>query len=179
MAVIDLQNTLPGMGALITYRKETGYPFAALAEAVINGESELSKAEREMILAFVSFKNNCFYCLKSHGMVAAKYLNIGFDKLEEIFRFPENTDDRTRILLEIAEAVRQIDVSRSEILLEELKKAGLGEQAFHDAVITASLACFFNRYIEMLKPPVPLDENFYQMISERLMTKGYAGIGRS
>ncbi|HPD64852.1 MAG TPA: carboxymuconolactone decarboxylase family protein [Bacteroidia bacterium] len=178
MPVIDLKNNLPGMGSLIAYRNETGYPLAQFVEAVLNGNSDLSRAERELISAFVSFKNNCQYCLRSHGWVAAKLMNLQYDDVLNIFSSPEKSENRISVLLRIAEAVRVINAEESARLVKEAKEAGISEQGCHDAVLTASVACLFNRYIDMMQAPVPTDEAFYLMIADRLISKGYAGTGQ-
>ena len=46
--------------------------FIALYDSIMEADSGLTKAEREMIAVAVSAENHCFYCLVSHGAILRK-----------------------------------------------------------------------------------------------------------
>jgi len=71
MAHIDLGNDLPGIRGPMAYRPETAKPLNALAEILLRDDNNtLTRGERELIGAFVSSLNDCFFlseCSWSHG----------------------------------------------------------------------------------------------------------------
>ena len=61
MAHIELNNDLPGIRGLMAFRPETEVALNALAETLLrNDDNTLSRGERELIGAYVSYLNDCF-----------------------------------------------------------------------------------------------------------------------
>jgi len=183
MPIIDLKNNLPGMGGLIMFRKEMGIPMAHFVEAVLNGPSDLSRFERELICAYVSYKNHCQYCYKSHSAVAAKHLDVSVDQIELLLEgFSSNyecVEEKLKIILQIAEIIRLNDFDQIETLIAEARKIELSDVAIHDTILTASLASMFNRYVDGMRANLPQDEKMYEMISEKLFRQGYKMTGQN
>ncbi len=73
MAHIKIDETIPGIRSLVLFRPETGRPLYELAQVLLRGPSPLSEAERELIAAYVSHRNECMFCRNSHA-AAARYL---------------------------------------------------------------------------------------------------------
>jgi hypothetical protein len=61
MAHIPLREDLPGILALFDFRPHTAGPLNAFAQALLRGPSPLSAADRELIAAFVSARNECHF----------------------------------------------------------------------------------------------------------------------
>jgi len=61
MAHISLPDGLAGIVGPLTAYPETAEHLNALAQAALRGPSSLSAAEREMIAAYVSARNDCFF----------------------------------------------------------------------------------------------------------------------
>ena len=59
MAYIELGNNLQGIRGLLKYNPVTAYPLLLLAETLLQGNSTLSKGERELIATFTSIKLRC------------------------------------------------------------------------------------------------------------------------
>src|SRR6187399_2259354 len=74
MPYIPLENHLPGVTGLLEYSRETGDALRQLTQVLLRGPSSLSEAERELIAALVSHKNNCFFCATSHTAAADAFL---------------------------------------------------------------------------------------------------------
>src|SRR3954471_7914790 len=70
MAHIDVPEGVPGIRSLVMFRPETGKPLYELAQVLLRGESPLSEAERELIAAYVSYLNDCAFCMNSHAAAA-------------------------------------------------------------------------------------------------------------
>ncbi|MEL6793297.1 MAG: peroxidase-related enzyme, partial [Pseudomonadota bacterium] len=58
---------IPNVLAVYAFEPERLRGFSAMYNALMLGESELTKAEREMIAVVVSSLNHCYYCLVAHG----------------------------------------------------------------------------------------------------------------
>src|SRR3954465_9671610 len=108
MAHIDVPEGVPGIRSLVMFRPETGKPLYDLAQVLLRGESPLSEAERELIAAYVSYLNDCMFCMSSHA-AAARCLfgdekNIVDDVLRDMHR--SNVSDKLKALLHIAGRVQ-------------------------------------------------------------------------
>ena len=62
VAHISLPEGLPGITSGFAFRPETAKPMRELAEILLQGPNTLTSAEREMIAAFVSSRNDCRFC---------------------------------------------------------------------------------------------------------------------
>jgi alkylhydroperoxidase family enzyme len=80
MAHINLENELPGIRGLMAYSPKTEAPLNALAEILLrDDDNTLSRGERELIGAYVSYLNDCFFCQNVHGALAGHYPRYGID----------------------------------------------------------------------------------------------------
>jgi alkylhydroperoxidase family enzyme len=70
MAHILVPEGVPGIRSLVMFRPETGKYLYDLAQVLLRDESPLSPAERELIAAHVSSRNNCMFCMSSHAAAA-------------------------------------------------------------------------------------------------------------
>src|SRR3954470_3011042 len=110
MAYIDLQNDLPGIRGLMAYRPETAKPLNELAEILLRDDNNsLSRGERELIGAYTSYLNDCFFCQNVHGSLAQHYLKCDMPFIDAI---KENYQDapipeKLKSLLSIAASVQQ------------------------------------------------------------------------
>jgi uncharacterized peroxidase-related enzyme len=85
MAHINLENELPGIRGLMAYSPKTEAPLNALAEVLLrDDDNTLSRGERELIGAYVSYLNDCFFCQNVHGALAGHYLGCNIDEIDAI-----------------------------------------------------------------------------------------------
>ncbi len=70
MAHIQVPEGVPGIRSLVMFRPETGKHLYDLAEVLLRGESPISQADRELIAAYVSKRNECVFCSSSHAAAA-------------------------------------------------------------------------------------------------------------
>ena len=61
MAHINLENDLPGIRGPMAFRPETARPLNELAEILLHSNNSLPPGERELIGAYVSYLNDCFF----------------------------------------------------------------------------------------------------------------------
>jgi uncharacterized peroxidase-related enzyme len=106
------------------------------------GDSELSKAEREMIAVAVSAQNHCFYCLTSHG--AALRLRtkdaVVSDQIAANYRTAHLTP-RQRAMLDFAYKITTNSATCGDEDVERLRAHGFSDAAIWDI---AEIAGFFN-----------------------------------
>ena len=109
MAHISLQEGLPGIVGPLAFSPETAQPLLQLAETLLRGPNTLTSAEREMIAAHVSYRNECSFCHLSHSAAAAAHLEGDYDLVECAKVDPETAElsDKMKALLAIAGKVQQ------------------------------------------------------------------------
>ena len=109
MAHIQVPEGVPGIRSLVMFRPESGQHLYSLAQVLLRGESPLREAERELIAAYVSSRNECGFCRDSHA-AAARYL---FDDKRQIVDFvltdykSAPISDKLKALLNIAGKVQK------------------------------------------------------------------------
>jgi len=109
MAHIQVPEGMPGIVGPLAFSPDTARPLLELAEVLLRGPNTLSSAEREMIAAHVSYRNDCDFCQLSHSAAAAAHLNGNFELVEQIKVNPESADvsDKLKALVKIAGKVQQ------------------------------------------------------------------------
>ncbi len=176
MAHIELGNDLPGIRGLLAYRPETAGPLMELAEALLRGDSTLSRGERELIAAYVSRRNECEYCAGSHGASAAALLPGGAEQVARALAGPAGSapvSGKMRALLEIADLVRVDGRLVSAAAVAKARGEDATDAEIHDTVLIAAAFCMFNRYVDGLATAVPSDPVQYATSAAHLAKHGY------
>src|SRR6476659_5356827 len=109
MAHIDLKNELPGIRGPMAFSPQTAKPLNALAEVLLrDDDNTLSRGERELIGAYVSSLNDCFFCQNVHGGLAQHYMQCDMPFIDAIKRDPMATSlsAKMKALLVIAGKVQ-------------------------------------------------------------------------
>lgn len=174
MPYINLENHLPGITGLLEYRKDSGQPIRELTQILMRGESSLSQAERELIASVVSYGNQCTFCSTAH--TAAANLLIGNKETaqkvkEDIATAP--VSEKMKALLTIASLTRESGKLVTTEVVEKAKAAGATDIEIHDTVLIAALFCLYNRYVDGLATALPAENNYYDVLAERLVNHGY------
>lgn len=175
MSHIELGNSLPGIRSLVQYRPETGRHLYALVRELLAGESSLSKAERELIAAFVSNRNGCRFCTKSHASAARILFGSQPAIIDEVLESGESKRLHPRInaLLGIA---GKVQASGKAVKPEDIDKAralGATDLEIHDTVLIAAVFCLFNRYVDGLGTSLPEDEAAFVEMGHRMISNEY------
>lgn len=174
MPHIDFNNTLPGIRGAVTYRPETGKPLYELAQVLLRGPSPLSEAERELIAAYTSHRNDCMFCSSSHAAAArclyAEEKYLVDEVLADMQRSGVNA--KMKALLVIA---GKVQVQGKEVLPEDITAArlqGANDREIHDTVLIAAAFSMFNRYVDGLACITPVDADVYEAMGKK-MAAGY------
>ena len=180
MAWIDLQNDLPGIRGPMIYRPDTGAILNDLAEALLHDENNsLSRGDREMIGAYVSSENDCFFCQNVHGAMAQHYYGSDMPFIDGIKKDFHSADisEKLKTLLAIAGSVQKGGKNVTEEQISEAKKAGATDREIHDTVLIAAAFCMFNRYVDGLNTWAPKDRQVYVDRAPMRAREGYSQAG--
>jgi len=176
MAYIDLQNDLPGIRGPMAYRPETAKPLNELAEILLHDDNNtLSRGERELIGAYVSSLNDCFFCQNVHGALAQHYMQCDMQYIDAIKKDFLSTDisDKLKALLAIAGIVQKSGKHVTTEQVQHAKELGATDREIHDTVLIAAAFCMFNRYVDGLATWAPDDEALYDKIGKQRASEGY------
>ena len=176
MAHIDLKNELPGIRGPMAFRPETAKPLNALAEILLRDDNNtLTRGERELIGAYVSSLNDCFFCQNVHGAMAQHYMQCDMQFIDEIkkdFRLTP-ISEKLKSLLSIAASVQKGGKNVTSEQIDKARKSGATDREIHDTVLIAAAFCMFNRYVDGLATWAPQDRQFYVNRAPMRAEEGY------
>jgi uncharacterized peroxidase-related enzyme len=141
MAVQEKSGFVPNVFLTLAYRPDEFRAFFAYHDALMEKDSGLTKAEREMIVVATSAANQCQYCVIAHGAILrirAKSPVIA-DQIAVNYRKADITP-RQRAMLDFA-----MKVSRAAEEVTETDFTALAAHGFSDDDIwdIAAVAAFF------------------------------------
>ena len=141
LAVQEKSGFVPNVFLALARRPDEFRAFFAYHDALMEKESGLSKAEREMIVVATSGANQCQYCVVAHGAILrirAKNPRVA-DQVAINHRKAEITD-RQRAMLDFA-----LKVALDSARIDEADYAALAAHGFsdEDAWDIAAIAAFF------------------------------------
>jgi uncharacterized peroxidase-related enzyme len=176
MAHIDLKNNEPGIRGLMMYSLETAKPLNQLAELLLrNEDNSLSKGERELIGAYVSHLNDCFFCQNVHGAMAGHYMQCDIAEIEKMKRDfkTSHLSDKMKSLLTIAGSVQKGGKYVTAEQVNDAKANGATDKEIHDTVLISAAFCMFNRYVDGLNTWAPDDVQAYVNRAPMRAAEGY------
>ncbi len=141
LAVQEKSGFVPNVFLTLAHRPDEFRAFFAYHDALMDKDSGLTKAEREMIVVATSSANQCQYCVIAHGAILrirAKNPLIA-DQIAVNYRKADITP-RQRAMLDFA-----MKVSAEAHLVSEADFEGLAGHGFSDDDIwdIAAVAAFF------------------------------------
>jgi uncharacterized peroxidase-related enzyme len=176
MAHINLENELPGIRGLMAYSPKTEAPLNALAEVLLrDDDNTLSRGDRELIGAYVSYLNDCFFCQNVHGALAGHYLGCNIDEIDAIKNDFMSTaiTPKMKALLAIAASVQKGGKAVTEEQIAAARTENATDKEIHDTVLIAASFCMFNRYVDGLATWAPQDRQFYVNRAPQRALDGY------
>lgn len=118
-------------------------------KAIMESPSELDRAQRELIAAYVSGLNSCAYCYGVHSLTAAAFgIDEGvFDKLMDD---PDSAplDNKMKPLLRLARRLTLEPAKTVQADIDAITDAGWKEQTAHDAILVCCMFNFMNRLLD-------------------------------
>ena len=160
LAVQEQTGFVPNIFLGLAHRPDEFRAFFAYHDALMEKESGLSKAEREMIVVATSNANQCQYCVVAHGAilrVRAKNPLIA-DQVAINYRKADLTPRQTA-MLDFALKVSQDAYAVNEADFETLRSRGFTDADIWDIGAIAAFFALSNRLANMtsLRP----NDEFY------------------
>lgn len=162
LAVQEKAGFVPNIFLALAHRPQEFRAFFAYHDALMERDSGLTKAEREMIVVATSGANQCQYCVVAHGAILRIRARdpLIADQVATNYRKADITP-RQRAMLDFA-----MKVSRSAETVEDADVAALEAHGFsrEDVWDIGAISAFFalsNRFANMvsLRP----NDEFYTM----------------
>jgi uncharacterized peroxidase-related enzyme len=180
MAYIQLPDGLPGIRGAMAFRPETAKPLNELVEILLHAPNSLTPGERELIAAYVSSENDCYYCQTIHGAIAAASLNDDESLVKKVKHDFENADitPKLKALLVIAGQVQKGGKHVAPEAVARARALGATDIEIHDTVLIAAAFCMYNRYVDGLGTTQPRDEAMYRERGKRVAREGYVTVSK-
>jgi uncharacterized peroxidase-related enzyme len=176
MPHIPVAEHLAGIRGLVAFRPETGKSLYELAEALLVGDSPLSRGERETIAAYVSRRNECVFCAESHAAAARHLLGDERDVVDAVLADAASApvNEKLKSLLVIAGKVQRGGRIVTDEDVAAARAQGATDRDIHDTVLIAAAFSMFNRYVDGLASLTPTDPAAYAEMGRRMAEHGYA-----
>ncbi|MBA2398625.1 MAG: peroxidase-related enzyme [Bradyrhizobium sp.] len=146
LAVQEKSGFVPNVFLSLAYRPDEFRAFFAYHDALMEKDSGLTKAEREMIVVATSSANQCHYCVIAHGAILrirAKNPQIA-DQIAVNYRKADITP-RQRAMLDFAMKVSQAANTVSEQDFAELAGHGFTDDDIWDIAAVSAFFALSNR----------------------------------
>ena len=163
--ILDVQDKagfIPNIFLALTHRPDEFRAFFAFHDALMEKESGLSKAEREMIVVATSGLNQCIYCVVAHGAILRirEKNPLIADQIASNYR-KADISDRQKALLDFAIKVSQKSAEVTESDINILQKQGFSKDDVWDIGAITALFALSNRIANMaaIRP----NDEFYLM----------------
>ena len=175
MPHIALPEGVPGIRSALQFRPETARPLLELAETLLRGPNSLTSAEREMIAAFVSSRNDCHFCHASHRAAAAHHQGGDYSVVDAVRADYQSApvSAKLKALLAIAGKVQEGGKQVTTADVERARADGATDVEIHDTVLIAAAFCMFNRYVDGLATWTPTAEAVYDQMGQQMAHRGY------
>jgi uncharacterized peroxidase-related enzyme len=142
LAIQEKAGFVPNVFLVLAHRPDELRAFFAYHDALMERDSGLSKAEKEMIVVATSNDNNCQYCVVAHGAILrirAKHPLIA-DQVAINYR-KADISPRQRAMLDFAMTVSNNSGSIGDAHFETLRGHDFSDEDIWDI---AAIAAFFN-----------------------------------
>lgn len=162
LAVQEKSGFVPNVFLSLASRPDEFRAFFAYHDALMEKDSGLTKAEREMIVVATSAANQCHYCVIAHGAILrirAKNPTIA-DQIAVNYRKADITP-RQRAMLDFAMKVSRSAETVSEADLAEVASHGWTDDDIWDITAVSAFFALSNRVanVTSMKP----NDEFYMM----------------
>jgi uncharacterized peroxidase-related enzyme len=160
-AVADRTGFVPHVFSVLARRPDEFRAFMAYHDALMNNESGLSAAERELIVVVTSAHNRCLYCVVAHGAILRIRSNRPHiaDQVATDWRSADLTE-RERVLCAASMALAS-DPATFDDHRESLRSVGLSAEDIWDLGAIVAFFAMSNRiaHTSGLRP----NAEFYSM----------------
>ncbi len=153
--ILDVQQKagfIPNVFVTLAHRPAEFRAFFAYHDALMEKDSGLSKAEREMIVVATSGANDCLYCIVAHGAILRIYAKNPLIAEQVAVNYREaGITPRQRAMLAFA---LKVALQSSEIVDEDfatLKAHGFSDEDAWDIGAIAAFFALSNRMANLIR----------------------------
>jgi len=162
LAVQEKAGFIPNIFLALAHRPDEFRAFFTYHDALMERESGLSKAEREMIVVATSGLNQCIYCVVAHGAILRirEKNQLIADQVATNYQ-KADISDRQKAMLNFAVKVSQKSYEVCENDIKALIHQGFSEEDVWDIGSISALFALSNRIANMagIRP----NDEFYTM----------------
>jgi len=162
LAVQEKAGFIPNIFLALAHRPDEFRAFFSYHDALMERESGLSKAEREMIVVATSGLNQCIYCVVAHGAILRirEKNQLIADQVATNYQ-KADINDRQKVMLDFAVKVSQKSYEVDENDIKALQHQGFSEEDVWDIGSISALFALSNRIANMagIRP----NDEFYTM----------------
>jgi len=159
----------------------TTYPeiyrlWSQMSQALMNGPSPLSQAERELTLAYAAGVAGCKFVYVAHSAVAYAW-GVEAGVLDRLLADPDTAPVEARLKPLLA-YVRKLMLTPGEMAqadADAVFAAGWDEQALHDAIAITARAAFMQRLVEG-HGFTPMSHDVAARHAQRRVERGYVNL---
>lgn len=153
---------IPNVFRSMAWRPRELAAFMALHDTLMDKDSGLSKAEREMIVVATSAANDCLYCVVAHGAILrirtkdpllAEQVAVNYRKA--------SLSEREHAMLDFALKVATNSAEIEDSDIADLEAAGFSEDETWDIAAIAALFAYSNRMANTAA--IMPNREFYEM----------------
>jgi len=150
-------------------------PLLGFFEIVMVGDSELSKAEREIIATHVSLINGCHFCVAAHRATLTA-MGVNEATLSTLEKSPniDGISNQVKDLLVFSEKLTRTPADITVADIDALKDKGVSEQTIEDTINVVSLLNYLNRLVDSFG--VEGNPDYFKMVGASLAKNGYAAL---
>lgn len=160
LSVQEKSGFVPNVFLALAHRPDEFRAFFAYHDALMERDSGLSKAEREMIVVATSGANECQYCVVAHGAILRIRARDPYvaDQVATNYRKADITP-RQRAMLDFAMKVSRNAEAVDEADFAVLAEHGFGQEDIWDIGAVAAFFSLSNRFANLssLRP----NDEFY------------------
>ena len=161
-AIAEKSGFVPNVFLALGHRPDELRAFCDYHDAVMERESGLSKAERELVVVATSGANHCTYCVVAHGAILRVRAKDPY-LADRVATNPWSAElsDRQRAIVDLALALAVDPAGFSEDDLVAARASGLSDAEIWDVGAVTALFAMSNRlaHLMSLRP----NEEFHLM----------------
>ena len=151
-------------------------PWSVMSEALMNGPSPLSQAERELIFAYAAGVAGCTFVYTAHEAVAYAW-GVEEGLLDKLLDDPDSAPVELRLkpLLAFVRKLTLTPGGMTQADADAVFAAGWDEKALHDAIAVTARMCFMQRLVEG-HGFIPFSKEVAREHAKNRVEKGYVNL---
>lgn len=150
-AIAEKSGFVPNVFLALGHRPAELRAFCDYHDALMERDSGLSKAERELVVVATSAANNCTYCIVAHGAILR--IRAKDDQLADLVAanpWSAPLSERQRAIVDLALSVAQDSARFGERELAAARDAGLSDDEIWDVGAITAFFAMSNRLAHLM-----------------------------